>query len=327
MFRHSLVILVGLAAASPAAAGTWADGMFSELSKDFGSVARGPTLVHPFRVVNNTKHTVVIGNVRVSCGCTSAAALKTRLAPGEETAVLAHMNTSKFSGNKTVTIFVRFDEPEWVEVRLWVQANSRDDVSVQPESLAFGQAKRGTSPSASVTVTFLGAPDTQLTGAKCQTNYVKVSYQLAGRDLTGVSYKVTAGIRPDAPVGKWYTDVWLQTTNPVMPKLRVPLTIEIEAPLTVSVPTLALGKVKVGGQAERRLIVRGVKPFKITAIKGADEQLLVRDNTTGSRAVHVLTVTLKGTKQGEVKKTVKLVTDLKDQGGVEFQAVGLVLTK
>ena len=39
----------------PGRAASWADGMFDESSKDFGSVARGPALSHPFRVKNNTK--------------------------------------------------------------------------------------------------------------------------------------------------------------------------------------------------------------------------------------------------------------------------------
>src|SRR5947209_17158475 len=120
MLRHSLVVLVGLWITLPASAAPWADGMFDELSKDFGSVPRGPTLTHPFRLVNNTGRVIVIGNVRVSCGCTSATALKNRLNPGEETAILAQMDTNRFLGTKTVTIFVRIDEPATEEVRLWV---------------------------------------------------------------------------------------------------------------------------------------------------------------------------------------------------------------
>src|SRR5437667_12837391 len=88
MLRYSFVLAVGLLSAGTASA-SWADKLFDELSKDFGSVPRGPTLKHYFHVVNNTKDTVTISNVRVSCGCTSAAALKTVLKPGEDTHILA----------------------------------------------------------------------------------------------------------------------------------------------------------------------------------------------------------------------------------------------
>src|SRR5215212_1111310 len=71
MFRYSFAILLGLCAAGTARA-SWADGLFDELSRDFGSVPRGPTLQHPFRLVNKTNQHVHIASVRVSCGCTSA---------------------------------------------------------------------------------------------------------------------------------------------------------------------------------------------------------------------------------------------------------------
>src|SRR6266404_3700461 len=69
MVRYSLVILLGLCSASSAWA-SWADGLFDELSRDFGSVPRGPTLQHPFRLVNRTGSHLHIASVRVSCGCT-----------------------------------------------------------------------------------------------------------------------------------------------------------------------------------------------------------------------------------------------------------------
>src|SRR5437660_799351 len=133
MSRYSLVVLASLWAAGSAPAATWADSLFEELSKDFGSVPRGPTLTHPFRVV----------------------------------------------------------------------------------------------------------------------------------------YRLTGRLRGDAPVGKWYTDLWLRTNNPSMPQVRVPLTVDIESALSVSPEAVTLGQVKVQGESERRVVVRGVKPFKITRVQGA----------------------------------------------------------
>src|SRR3954451_14670167 len=109
MLRYSLVIVAGFWVAGSASAGTWGDSLFEELSKDFGSVPRGPTLTHNFRVSNNTKNAVNISSLRVSCGCVSATALKGTLNPGEETAIVAKMDTTRFTGPKTVTIYIQFD--------------------------------------------------------------------------------------------------------------------------------------------------------------------------------------------------------------------------
>jgi len=318
-FRYSLVVLLGLGATGTASA-SWADALFDELSRDFGSVPRGPTLTHPFRLVNKTNQHVHIASVRVSCGCTAAQALKQDLAPGEETAILVQMDTRRFQHTKNVTIFVQFDQPRWEEVRLWVQANSRDDVTVIPESLAFGTIKRGGDPATAVTISFLGDGNWRITGARSDSNYVRPAVKEIRRDVGEVSYQLSATLRPDAPAGKWYTDVWLQTNNPTTPRVRVPLTVEIAAPLSISPMTVQLGDVKAGKQAERRLIVRGSAPFRITGIQGTDKQLSVRETTSEPQTVHVLTVTLRPSRPGELNRSLRILTDLKGESEISFLA-------
>src|SRR5262245_10626034 len=110
MRRYGLLGVVFFVFAGQATA-SWADALFDDLSRDFGSVPRGPSVTHPFRIVNNTKQMVRIAGVRVSCGCTTARALQTSLAPGQETAILVQMDTRRFSGTKIVTVYVTFDLP------------------------------------------------------------------------------------------------------------------------------------------------------------------------------------------------------------------------
>src|SRR5688572_3887896 len=141
--RYCVALLAILVATETARAANWADAMFDELSKDFGTVPRGPTLQHAFRLKNNTGQVVVLSAVRVSCGCVSATAMTNVLQPGETTSVVARMDTTRFTGVKNVTIYVTFARPALDEVRLWVQANGRDDFVVTPDSLAFGVVKRG----------------------------------------------------------------------------------------------------------------------------------------------------------------------------------------
>ena len=324
MLRYGFVLLAGLCAAAPAAAASWADGLFDELSKDFGSVPRGPTLVHPFRVVNRTSGPVNIVGVRVSCGCTSATVLRSYLNPGEETAVVARMDTTRFTGVRSVTIYVQFDRPAFEEVRLWVQANARNDFAVSPDSLAFGQVRRGSAPAAAVLVTFYGNSDAQIVEVRSESNYIRAQVREARRQDSEVTYQLSTALRPDAPVGKWYTDVWLRTNNPTMPQVRVPLTVEIESALSVTPEAVTLGQVHLKGESERRVIVRGTKPFKITRVQGTDDQVLVKDNTPEARAVHVLTVRLKASKAGELNRVLRVQTDLAEDNMIDFQVSALV---
>src|SRR6516162_7190041 len=319
MLRYSLVVLAGLWAAGPALSATWADALFEEFSKDFGSVPRGPTLSHPFRVHNNTRGPVNIASVRVSCGCVSAQALKAHLEPGESTHIVASMDTTRFTGLKSVTIYVQFDRPSFEEVRLWVQANGRNDFTVTPDTLAFGQIKRGGTPAVSVLLAFYGGNDSAISEVRCESNYIQPKVQEVKRLDSEVTYQLTARLRSDAPVGKWYTDVWLKTNNPGMPQIRVPLTVEIESALSISPEQVSLGSIKVQAECERRVIVRGVKPFKITKVLGTDNQLSVRDNTPQAKPVHVLTVKLRPNQAGELNRTLRVLTDLPDDNQVDFQ--------
>jgi hypothetical protein len=325
MFRFSLALLLSLGAAGSASAATWADALFDEVSRDFGSVPRGPTLTHPFRVVNKTRHPVHIAGVRVSCGCVSARPLQYSLAPGQETAILVQMDTRRFQQTKNVTIYVQFDEPSYDEVRLWVQANSRDDVTVIPDTLSFGRVKQGTAPGTAVNLSFLGSGQWQVTGVTSDSNYVQPSAKVLHRDATEVTYQLTAKLRPDTPAGRWYTDVWVQTNNPASPRVRVPLTVEVESPLAISPGKVSLGQIKAGTHVERKVVVRGVAPFRITGITGTDADLTVRDSTNDKKSVHVLTVTVRPRRPGELSRTIRVHTDLGAQGEISFQTQASVL--
>src|SRR5579875_1097853 len=200
MLRYGLVMAAVLGTAGPALSATWADALFDEFSKDFGSVPRGPMLTHAFRVVNNTRGDVNISEVRVSCGCVSAIALQGHLKPGEATHIVARMDTTRFTGLRSVTIYVQFDQPAFEEVRLTVQANGRNDFTVTPDTLAFGQLKRGGTPSASVLLAFYGNPETRVTEARCESNYIQARVQEVRRSDTEVTYQISARLRADAPV-------------------------------------------------------------------------------------------------------------------------------
>jgi hypothetical protein len=318
MFRYGLVVAAVLGAAGPALSATWADALFEEFSKDFGSVPRGPMLEHTFRVVNNTRGTVNIARLRVSCGCVTAVALKGQLEPGESTHIVARMDTTRFTGLRSVTIYVQFDQPAFEEVRLWVQANGRNDFSITPDTLAFGQLKRGGSPTASVLLSFFGNTDTQVTEAKCESNYIQPRVQEVRRTESEVTYQVTAQLRADAPVGKWYTDVWVKTNTPGVPPIRVPLTVEIESALSVNPETVTLGPIKTQTEGERRVIVRGVKPFKVAKVLGTNERLLVHVDSQLAKPVHVLTIKLKAGEPGELNRTLSVLTDLADDNKIDF---------
>ncbi|MGF1579674.1 MAG: DUF1573 domain-containing protein [Gemmataceae bacterium] len=318
MQRYIVIVVLGLLTTQPAFATTWADGLFDGLSRDFGSVPRGPVISHPFRIVNNTRSTVRISNVRVSCGCVTAYALKQTLKPGEDTAVVAKMDTSRFSNSRTVTIFVRFDQPGYAEVRLWVRANSRQDVNVYPSTLGYGRVKRGETPEKATKIALRGSSAYRILKVESESNFVQPKLTMVSKDAYGVNYQLSAKLRSDTPPGRWYSDLWVTTNNPALPKVRIPLTMEIQSNLVVTPSVVRLGNVKMGGEKLHKVIVRGVEPFKIKDIKGTDKHLVAYSGSDQARKIHVVTVTYRPQKVGPLNRVLYVMTDLKTDNSIDL---------
>src|SRR5262249_17801336 len=155
------------------------------------------------------------------------------------------------------------------------------------------------------------------TEVKSESNYIQTSVKPVKNEAGQTAYELTAKLRGDIPVGRWYADVWLKTSSAEIPQIRVPLTVEVDAALTATPEAVTVGQVAVNGESERRIILRGVKPFKITEIKGADDQLIVRDSTEESKQVHVLTVKVKAAAPGDLSRKLKIITDLPEDGEVD----------
>jgi hypothetical protein len=115
-----------------------------------------------------------------------------------------------------------------MEVRLWVRANSREDLAFSPKELDFGKIQRGATPTTQMTVTYPASAKVQVTGAKCDSEHIDVKLQELANGTTERSYQVSATIRADIPEGNLHATVELTTNNSAMPRLLVPLQIEVE---------------------------------------------------------------------------------------------------
>src|SRR5262249_50512777 len=97
--------------------------------------------------------------------------------------------------------------------------------------------------------------------------------------------------------------------------------------LSVSPPSAALGQVKSGETAERKVVVRGSKPFRIIGVRGTDGQITIQDSAPEAKPVHVLTVKFKAAKPGDQTWNIHVFTDMKEDAEVEFQAKATVISQ
>ncbi|MDP2160717.1 MAG: DUF1573 domain-containing protein [Flavobacterium sp.] len=94
------------AAAKPAAPVAWKAEVY-----DFGDIKKGTPVSHDFTFTNTTKQTVLITNVKASCGCTATDYTKTPVKPGETAYVKATYNAAAPGAfSKTVTVTLNENE-------------------------------------------------------------------------------------------------------------------------------------------------------------------------------------------------------------------------
>jgi hypothetical protein len=317
MLRLGLLTLVGLLGGiSPAVAAQWTEGLFDSTNHDFGTVPRGPTVTHYYRLTNNTKQPVHVAGVRVSCGCTTASVLQNHLAPGESTAVLAQMDTRRFTGAKTVTIFVSFDQPQWEEARLTISAFGRDDLAFEPDGMTFGSVSAGTTGTARTTIT-LRQQHWAVQKASSDSGFVIPKVKEVSKNGHETTYEIAANLQPGLPVGRWTTEIVLTTNSPVAPIIRIPATVEIAPTLTATPAEVNWTTATVGQPSESTLTIRGAKPFKIKEIQGTDGILTASQAGNEARPMHVVTVKMSPKEAGELAGKIKIVTDLPHEGTVE----------
>ncbi len=304
--------------------------MFEEKEKDFGVSPKGTVLIHYFRFTNNTKQTVTLGQPRVSCGCVTPALSKNQLAPGETAAVIAYMDTRRIPQagvTKTVIVYVPFHSPTFEEVALKVTTVTRDDLLMSPDTLAFGTVTKGKSTKVSTKVTFTSDANWEIKKATSTGAYVRPEFKLASRNGTTVTYDVTATLDKDCPAGNWMSDIYLETSNAAVAKLRIPVTVNVTAPVAVSPESVAFGSVKMGSATEKTVTIQSKTPFKILDVKGADDQLTVKVDKDAAQAVHTVTIAANPKATGGFTRTVEIVTDNKDQPTVIVQVTAKVVEK
>jgi len=116
----------------------WADRLFEEKSWNFGTVRRGEELGHKFQLINKLEKPIHIAAVRSSAayltphlvvvleesGGAQAAVKEAWLGPHQSANIEVSIDTRRFVGDKTPSIYVQFDQPSVAQVQLQVHAKS-----------------------------------------------------------------------------------------------------------------------------------------------------------------------------------------------------------
>ncbi len=266
-----LAILLAVVAASvigsSAHAQDWTKSVFPIQEHKFGTVAVAAKTEFRFPVVNTQNSTMRISSVRASCGCTTPIIETQYIAPGQTGSILARFNTGTFRGQRGATITVTIDQPFYAEARLVVDGYIRSDMVFHPGEIQFGKMSQGESSTMSSKVMYAGRDDWQIVDVISNKTWLLPSFKQISRGSGRADYEISVVLREDAPEGYFQDEIIVVTNDKSMP--RVPLRVQgqVEALLSISPQSIALGSVKPGEAITKRLLIRSDEPFTINSIQ------------------------------------------------------------
>jgi hypothetical protein len=319
----ALVVLSAFASGASAQS-SWADKMFkANTTHDFGSVARGAQLFHQFKFTNIYAVPLEVMAIRTSCGCVNVTCPVKTLAARQETTIDVLMDARRFTGRKDVKIYVSVG-PEYISTAtLNISANCRTDVVFNPGQINFGVVPRGQAPTQTVDVEYAGVLDWRISEVVAGSAPAVVSLEEWYRRPGQIGYKVAVTLKADAPAGPHRHELYLRTNDPASP--LVPLLVEatVQAPLTVSPATVALGTLKVGAPASQRVMIRASQPFRILGVEGGGDGVRA-EAPTGVSTVHFVVVRCQPEKAGELRRQLLIKTDVAGEKPVTVTVEGRV---
>ena len=311
--------LLAVATATPAYAQSWAKGLFSITSHDFGAVAKAAKTEFRFPLENKLAQDIHIASVRASCGCTTPIVENETIKAGETGYVTARFNTGSFFGQRGATLTVVIDRPRYAEVQLQVKGYVRTDVVFNPGEVNFGTVEAGEAQTMKVALEYAGRADWPITKVRTPSEFISAEVKEASRGNGRVGYELEVSIKEGAPVGPLQNELILETNDRKIKSVALRYTADIRPILSVSPQTIDLKQVGPGSSIQQRIVVRGAKPFRVTSIdcdgfsveyQGSDEAkaihlipitLTAQDSVSGSGASLVIKTDLPGGLRAEVE--------------------------
>jgi hypothetical protein len=285
--------------------------MFAVRSHDFGTIARGAKAEFAFELTNLYLEDVHIASVRSTCGCTTPRIEKDTLKTYEKGAIVAHINSDRFLSHQSATLTVTIDKPLYAQVQLNVKVYVYSDVLLEPASVAFGSIVEGTSVDRTIRVQYTGRSDWQIQEVRSDNPHLTATVTEKSRQGGRITYDLNAILDAETPAGYLNESLWLVTNDARAKNIPVPVDGQVLPSISVSPASLFLGVVQPGGRVTKQLVVRGQKPFRITAIRGDCECLQVTvPKDKEAKTLYLIPVTfIAGERAGKITQTVCIETD------------------
>jgi hypothetical protein len=215
----------------------------------FGIIEEGKTVNHTFEFTNNGAETLIIKEIRPTCGCTVAGDYDKEVKPGQNGKIPISLDTSGFDGYLAKTIVVKTNVPGNTDYFiLTLEGNIKVSVSVNPKVLSFGDIERNRTAPLGGKITIANRlPDPiKITDITSSDNNVETKLDILE---DGFVYSLEVTVKPPFKHGKVTGTIQLKTNSSILSVINTKFTYFIKPmvkafpnPLFVDKDEIAKGK-------------------------------------------------------------------------------------
>lgn len=264
--------------------------VFNELEHDFGTLGAKQTAKHTFKFRNEGDSTLVIIEVKATCGCTGTLLSKKEISPGESGDIEVTFSSGNSSGQKKKAIYVSSNDPQQSKVELHIIAKVVIPVELRPLTLYWSSEKNQPSNRRAELVLDQNVK-LNVTKLESSSPAFKASVQPRKSDESR-GYYIDVTYDGTLPAGEHRGTLSILTDNPEYSKLDVALICKVTGPVRAVPEVATLGVIKGDTLPMRviRLYSTGEKSFEITEIKSTNPILKAefsKENVPNSYQVKV----------------------------------------
>ncbi|MBU1695178.1 MAG: DUF1573 domain-containing protein [Verrucomicrobia bacterium] len=211
----------------------------AEARWNFGEQVNTQVLEHVFTLKNEGNTTLLIGNVRPTCGCTVAQLSTSSLEPGAEAALTTKLDLRGRSGTQMKQIRIESNDPTQSPFVLTMTGTAMAEVQISPPNLFFGRLQAESRATGTVEIVVAPTIPLRVTGVSSDNASLGAEVETVEE---GRRYRVLIRTQPPLAVGHFLGRITVTTDHAgAYSNLVITVTCVVGGGLTVAPTEIVIG--------------------------------------------------------------------------------------
>jgi hypothetical protein len=255
---------------------------FDHRNHNFGDVIRGEILSWQVNFENTGKKDVRIQGVYSGCGCTAVELEKDKIyRPGQKGSILVKFDTTNFIGKVSKQVIVISNEKRRSQTNLNVKANIREEFAIKPVLLDFGLVDSKNDEVRKFEISPVGKFQLDVKDFEFNSDLFELESEKKGN-----SWHVSLKLRKGVGSGFIKETVYVETNSEVLPKVKIPVRVEVENLIEYSPSYLEFGVIDKKKSKSKSISLTSPEAFSLKpssidliinnqVVKNADEIIII----------------------------------------------------